>query len=207
MNTYSDFVRQGGAEVQAFHYPAVGVTGANDLVHDESDQNSRQARDEGLREGEARARRDYEQALKREREAVKKSIQEFQRERDSYYQRVEAEVVQLALAIARKVLHREAQVDPLLLAGIVRVALRKLEIGTRVRVRVNPSEVTGWQKILAEVDDSGAVPEIEEDATVPPARCVLQTELGATELGIEPQLKEIENGLLDLLAKRPQVEQ
>jgi flagellar assembly protein FliH len=207
MNTYSDCAWQGDAQVQAFHYPAVGVAGANDSAEDESDQDQLQARNEGVREGVARARHDHEQALKREREGVKKAIEDFQQERDSYYQRVEAEVVQLALAIARKVLHREAQVDPLLLAGIVRVALRKLEIGTRVRVRVNPSEVTGWQKILAEMGDAGAVPEIEEDATVPPARCVLQTELGVTELGIEPQLKEIENGLLDLLAKRPQVRQ
>jgi flagellar assembly protein FliH len=207
MNTYSDCAWQGETQVQAFHYPTVGVAGANDSGQDESAQDSQQARDEGLREGEARARRDYEQASNREREAVKKAIHEFQREREAYYQRVEAEVVQLALAIARKVLHREAQVDPLLLAGIVRVALRKLEIGTKVRVRVNPSEATGWQKILAGVDDSCAAPEIEVDATVPPARCVLQTELGVTELGIEPQLKEIENGLFDLLAKRPQVRQ
>ena len=52
-----------------------------------------------------------------------------------------------------------------------------------------------------------AVPEIKEDPAVEPEQCVLQTELGTTELGIEVQLKEIEQGLMDLLAQRPQVEQ
>ena len=47
--------------------------------------------------------------------------------------------MQLALAIARKILHREAQVDPLLLAGMVRVALEKIESHTKVSVRVHPA--------------------------------------------------------------------
>ena len=33
--------------------------------------------------------------------------------------------------------------------------------------------------------------------------CILETELGSTELGLESQLKEIETGLFDLLAQRP----
>ncbi len=205
MNTYSDYGLQSESQVQSFLYPAVGGLQSDVGADDESEQQILRARDEGIREGEARARHDHEQALKREREEIEKTIQDFQRERDAYYLRVEAEVVQLALAIARKVLHREAQVDPLLLAGIVRVALRKLEIGTRVKLKTNPAGGAGWRKILSQEEDSSAVIEIEEDAAVAPARCVLQTELGITELGIEPQLKEIENGLLDLLAKRPQV--
>jgi flagellar assembly protein FliH len=35
-------------------------------------------------------------------------------------------------------------------------------------------------------------------------QCVLETELGTTELGIETQLKEIEKGFFDLLAQRPE---
>ena len=33
--------------------------------------------------------------------------------------------------------------------------------------------------------------------------CILETELGTTELGLEAQLKEIEQGFFDLLAQRP----
>ncbi len=47
-------------------------------------------------------------------------------------------MVRLALAIARKVLHREAQLDPLLLAGVVRVALDQMQAGSRVLLRTSP---------------------------------------------------------------------
>jgi hypothetical protein len=49
---------------------------------------------------------------------------------------VEHEVVELALAVAARILRREAQMDPLLLTGAVRVALGQLSGSTEVRVRV-----------------------------------------------------------------------
>jgi flagellar biosynthesis/type III secretory pathway protein FliH len=42
-----------------------------------------------------------------------------------------------------------------------------------------------------------------EDPSLDVHRCVLQTVLGTTELGIESQLKEVEQGLFDLMAQRP----
>ena len=44
--------------------------------------------------------------------AVLKIGEEFRRERSRYFAGVEAEVVKLALAIAARVLHREAKLDP-----------------------------------------------------------------------------------------------
>ena len=54
----------------------------------------------------------------------------FEAERSDYYARVEAEIVQLALAIAAKILHREAQVDPMLVAALVRMAVEKMREGS-----------------------------------------------------------------------------
>ena len=49
--------------------------------------------------------------------------------------------MQLALAIARKVLHREAQIDPNCLLGLVRDTLEKLQEETKMRLRVT----TPWR--------------------------------------------------------------
>src|SRR5262249_43949632 len=130
----------------------------------------------------------------------------FARERQMYFQKVESEVVQLALSIARKVLHREAQVDPLLLAGIVRVALDQIEGTTKVTIRVNPLQAADCRAFFARNMDPQEVPEVIEDPTIETERCVLQTEMGSTELGVEVQFKEIEQGLMDLLAQRPRIE-
>jgi flagellar assembly protein FliH len=137
--------------------------------------------------------------------AVLQAVQDFATERANYYQRVEGEVVQLSLSIARKILYREAQVDPLLLAGVVRVALEKMEGSTSVSVRVHPRHAAPWRGYFAAHLDPQDLPELVEDATLEENRCVLQSSLGSTQLGFEVQLKEIEQGLSDLMARRPPV--
>ena len=157
----------------------------------------------GRAEGEAAARAAYEEHLARVRDGVRVALAGFASERAAYYRQVESEVVQLALTIARKILHREAQVDPLLLAGVVRVALDQIESHTKVVVRVHPEQAGDARAYLQRTMDVESVPEVVEDPAVELDGCVLQTELGTAQLGIEAQLKEIEQGLSDLLAKRP----
>jgi flagellar assembly protein FliH len=161
------------------------------------------AREAGRRDGEAQGRAAGEQYLTEIRESVGAVLADFARDRAGYYRQVETEVVQLALAIARKILHREAQLDPLLLAGLVRVTLEEIESATKVVVRVNPQQVSECRSYFAQHMESRSVPEVMEDSTVKLDCCRLQTALGATELGAEVQLKEIERGLFDLLAVRP----
>jgi flagellar assembly protein FliH len=162
------------------------------------------ARKEGREEGEAQARAEYANKSAAEREALLQALREFAHERETYFSRVEAEVVGLALGIARKILHREAQVDPLLLAGVVRVGLDKVAAGTHVRLRVHPDQIPAWQEFFAQLPDLQSVPELMGDAALGPGHCRLETELGSTDLTLETQLKEIEQGFFDLLAQRPE---
>ena len=61
-------------------------------------------------------------------------------ERDQFLRTIEQEVVRLALAIAARILRREAQTDPLFLVGAVRVALGQLAATMQVRLRVPAEE-------------------------------------------------------------------
>ena len=162
-----------------------------------------QARALGFREGEAQACARLEREITAEREAIAKAVHDFAREREGYFCRVEAEVVNLAVAIARKILHREAQVDPLLLAGVVRVALEKISAGAGARLRVHPDHVYAWHDFFANQRDHWPVPELLGDSTLGMGQCVLETAAGNTELTLEAQLAEIERGFFDLLAQRP----
>jgi flagellar assembly protein FliH len=162
------------------------------------------AREAGRKEGEAQAREEYGNKLTAEHEELTQALREFAHERETYFSRVEAEVVGLALGIARKILHREAQVDPLLLAGVVRIGLEKVAAGTHVRLRVHPDQIPAWQEFFTQLPDLQSVPELMGDAALDPGHCRLETELGSTDLTLETQLKEIEQGFFDLLAQRPQ---
>jgi flagellar assembly protein FliH len=162
-----------------------------------------EARLQGRLEGQAEARKTFEEQLTQQRTGVAAALAQFTRERAQYFQKIEGEVVQLALSIARKILHREAQIDPLLLAGIVRVALETIDGATGVVLRIHPQNAADWRRYLASHLQPSDVPEIVEDSSQPPDRCTLETSMGTATMGLEVQLKEIEQGLMDLLAVRP----
>ncbi len=184
------------------NFPGRSARAVEDATADAASHEAR-ARDQGRQEGQAEARKSFEEQLVRERASVVAALTQFTRDRSVYFQRVEGEVVQLALSIARKILHREAQIDPLLLAGIVRVALEKIDGATQVSLRIHPLQAPEWRKYLSQHMEASELPEIVEDPAQEPDRCVLHTSMGAAVVGVEVQLKEIEQGLLDLLAVRP----
>ena len=130
------------------------------------------------------------------------ALKEFETERASYFRQLETEVVGLALAVARKILQREAELDPALLGALVRIALDRLEVSSAVRVRVSSAESEKWRHrdALNEIKTSY---ELVPDEGLQAGECVLETELGTAHVGVEAQLKEVEQGLFDLLARRP----
>jgi flagellar assembly protein FliH len=162
-----------------------------------------QAWSKGHEAGQLEARGAFDQQIVKLREGFSKTLQDFSVERDAYFQRVEEQVVRLTLAIARKILHREAQVDPLLLTGILRVALEKIGANTSTRLRAHPSDIGVWREYFAQAHENISAPELIGDPEIQAGRCVLETQLGTTEIGLETQLMEIEQGFLDLLAQRP----
>jgi flagellar assembly protein FliH len=166
-------------------------------------QKEQQAWSKGHEAGQAEARAAFEQQIVKLRDGIPKALHDFIAERDIYFQRVEEQVVRLTLAIARKILHREAQVDPLLLTGILRVALEKIDAKSNTRLRVHPTDIKVWRDYFTQARESFPSPELIGDPEIEPGRCVLETEMGTTEIGLETQLKEIEQGFLDLLAQRP----
>ena len=184
--------------------PEAKPPGPPPVTEDQIRAREARARKEGRDEGLAQGLAEFEKKLAAEKQALVQTVREFARERDTYFQRVEAESVGLAVAIARKILHREAQVDPLLLAGVVRVGLDQVAAGTSVRLRVHPSQVQAWKEFFSQQHDLQSLPELMGDPTLGPGRCLLETELGSTDLTLETQLKEIEQGFFDLLAQRPQ---
>ena len=157
-----------------------------------------------ITETEARLRQEYEQRFKREAVQIAQALEDFSKDRKDYFLRVEAEVVQLALAIAGKIIHREAQVDPLLIAAIVQIALGKLKEGASASLRVRPEELNRWQAHFS-VKTLHTELALVGDEELLPGDCVLDTSLGSVNFSLDVQLKEVEKGFFDVLAQRPQL--
>ncbi len=156
-------------------------------------------------EARAEARLAWEQELEErivgERTAVLKACEEFVRERARYFAGVEAEVVKLALAIAARVLHREAKLDPLLLTGVVRVALEKVAEDSATVLRVPVAAIELWREVFVASPESSL--QVVGDERLGAGECLLDTNVGRVELGVSAQLEEIERGFFDLMQQRP----
>jgi flagellar assembly protein FliH len=166
----------------------------------------KEAFERGVLEGRTRAKAEFDKQADAARAAIANAVAAFKSQRESYFGRVEPEIVQLSLAIARKILHREVQMDPLLLTGLVHVALDKLESGTRVRLRANPADIHSWSEYFARPDSRQPCPELIGDPELKPGECALEGDMGSTQISVETQLKEIEQGFFDLLEQRPRMD-
>jgi flagellar assembly protein FliH len=173
-----------------------------ELSHEEFAKRLQMERAEAVQETEQRLHSDYEQKLEAERALLAAAVSAFGAQRDEYFARAEAEIVQLALAIAAKILHREAQVDPMLVATLVRMAVEKMREGSSVTVRVGTSEVARWKQAFATLTADGRV-QVVEDGALSDHDCLVETELGVANFGLDTQLKEVEQGFFDLMALRP----
>lgn len=167
----------------------------------ESQRLRREARETAEQLGH-RAEQQVRAAAERDAEQIRAALEGFNREREDYFAKVEREVVKLALAIAAQILHREVLLDPMLLAGAVRVALGQLGESTEVRLKCPPDQVERWRESLADLSGRKPAPRIEADSALAAGELVVETRVGSVELGLGAQLAEIGRGFFDLLEHR-----
>ena len=170
-------------------------------IADEKRRAFESGREQGRQEGQ-KAERDAQNgsqaASQRQRmQQAAELLECFTQARDRYFSTVEHEVVKLALTVAARILRREAQMDPLLLTGAVRVALGQLSQSTQVRLRVPSAEFDLWNEAITHVPNLAVKPTVIADEGMRLGDCVIETELGSVDLGIRAQLGEIERGFFD----------
>ena len=193
-------VEADGAEVLLKEEVAV-LDGRLRLQAEQTSAQMELARNEARAEARLAWEQELEDRIVGERRAVLKACEEFVRERARYFAGVEAEVVKLALAIAARVLHREAKLDPLLLTGVVRVALEKVAEDSATVLRVPVAAIEMWREVFVASPESSL--QIVGDERLAAGECVLDTNVGRVELGVRAQLEEIERGFFDLIQQRP----
>ncbi len=159
---------------------------------------SRQARDAGFREGEAAGRAHAQAAVGPVLERMARTIEELAALRPRLREQAEADLIRLAVAIARRVVRRELTVDPDAITGLVRAALEQLAAHEVVRVRVHPEHEAAVRACLAGAGRAADV-EVTGDAALERGGAVFETVRGSLDASAETQLAEIERGLTDRL--------
>ncbi len=163
---------------------------------DEFERRLRAAHEAGWREGEAAARRRLDAVI----EQLARSVEDLATLRARLRRQAEADLVHLAVAIARRILRRELSLDPDAIAGLVHAALQRLAGQEIACVRVHPELVVAVRTALAE-GQGGQAAEVVADARLEAGAVIFETERGNLDASVETQLAEIERGLADRLRK------
>jgi flagellar biosynthesis/type III secretory pathway protein FliH len=124
--------------------------------------------------------------------------------RQNTYQKIEQEVVELALAIARKVICREIEVDKEVVVCVAREALTKVEDPVNVKIKMNPSDlqiINKTQYQLSELIGNIDNVIIEPGENIQSGGCVIETNLGEIDARIEKQLQTVEASFRNALEK------
>lgn len=177
---------------------ALAATGGADAAPPDWEALVREAREEGRREGESSARRDYETELEGLRARLVRSIEALAAYRPRLRQQAERQVVELALAVARRILRREVTVDPEAVGGLVRSALDNLSLREVLSVRCHPSFAAPIQAGLERLGAPVAI-RVESDPCLEAGGVVIETNHGVLDASVNVQLEEIERGFADLL--------
>jgi flagellar assembly protein FliH len=183
----------------------LGQTGIQGLGHRQAAETSdhdmpaqelhSQIFDEGYQKG-------FQDGLKSERQKIDQAIitlhrifEEVSQLRQKLCNEAETAIVSLSLAIARKLLQREIEINPNSILSIVRSALKNVVDSANVKIKANPSDIETIENHKGEFlellgKDSGI--KIESDGTIQAGGCLIETRFGDIDARLDEQYKLIE---------------
>jgi flagellar biosynthesis/type III secretory pathway protein FliH len=157
-----------------------------------------QGREEGYRSGLAEARAELEPAVS----VIRAAAERADAAREALLDTLERRAVELALALAEKVLAAELAARPELVLDVVESTLRRASAGDRLVLNVHPADL---DLVRAALDDlararsgSGTI-EVVAERRVPRGGCVLSTPVGEIDARISEQLARAGDVLRDSL--------
>jgi flagellar assembly protein FliH len=108
---------------------------------------------------------------------------------------VEADLVQLALAVARKIVGRDVSLGPDVVTRIIRQALGQVEHAGRITIKLNPADL----ELLADIKPQllSGLPEagraaFDADEGIARGGCLIETDGGEVDARIERQFQVVE---------------
>jgi flagellar assembly protein FliH len=123
------------------------------------------------------------------------TIQELADVRRAMIRETERQMVQLAMAIARRIVRREVAIDHELTLTMARVALERLGDSTAVTIRLHPEdfEATCRQR---EALLAGSHVTVAPDPAVSRGGCLVQSDFGYVDASVDAQFQELARALL-----------
>lgn len=131
-------------------------------------------------------------------------VDHARREREEIIDKCEKDVLELAIAVAARVVHTEVTINSEIVLAVVKDAIQKAKDQEHVLIRVNPAD---FETVAAEKQSLQAIlqretgMEIRGDIGVEIGGCVIDTDYGAIDARIDTQLGSIKSALLGVVKR------
>lgn len=110
------------------------------------------------------------------------------------YAQAEKDIVDLALAVSKKILGQEVTNNPDAVLAVVKTALQRVTDHTRITIRLNPSDLETVKKaeprLSAYFENSSAV-DYEADECIAQGGCLIETNFGDIDARLDHQFQAI----------------
>lgn len=167
----------------------------------EAEQKVREAYAEGMRKGFEAGKAQFDESVAQAGDALQAAADAIHHARQAFIDSLTPQVLELATAIAARVLQREAVVDRELALRTVERALEHLTNHEHVTVRLNPADLEAVKsrrvELLDKVDGIAKLT-VTADQSISPGGCVASSNLMEADARIESQLDAILNALRDV---------
>jgi flagellar assembly protein FliH len=177
----------------------IGVLRAEvERAREEADRRAQEAFAAGGREGEAATRQALEPKVEAEVAKLRQMIRDALSVGPKLRHQAEEDLVRLAVAVARRILHREITVDADAMVGLVKAAFARLDQREVHQIRTDPDSVALVQKVL----EGAAAPrsiKVTADQSLRRGSLIIETTRGQLDASIETQLQEIQRGFTDIV--------
>ncbi|MDH4064572.1 MAG: flagellar assembly protein FliH [Acidobacteriota bacterium] len=124
------------------------------------------------------------------------TVDELRKLKADLLQKTEQQVVQLSLAIARRIVQREVTLDRELIAAMGRVALDRLGAVSTATIRLHPDDYAAVMHGYPDGTADAGGTTIVADPLVRRGGCLVQSDFGVIDVSIDAQIQELATALL-----------
>jgi flagellar assembly protein FliH len=153
------------------------------------------AYENGFRQGEKAGMEIAERKIETMMRRYADTIQEIGGLKPAYYAQAERDVVKLALEVAKKIVHRDVQVDREIIQTLVRVALSHVAAKSAVTIHLHPADYSFMieQRAAAlKPGESDRELVLVSDKAIERGGCLIETECGDIDARIGEEFREVE---------------
>ena len=176
---------------------------AYDEAHTKGHQEGREkGYQEGYEQGNQAALAEMQQTMQLSLEKAQHLIQTAEQEVAQMFLDAERQIVEIALAVASKVLAREIQDNPTTILPILKEALDKVSNQDQITIRVNPEDyemvLMAKRDLQLMVGRDNSI-SITSDHTVSLGGCVIETALGTVDARLDTKLELVQEAIQEVL--------